>query len=119
MKGLKIFNIIFFSLICALQLAIIFLFVDTFIMFLSNNVASMLLSILIFFPYFLIFSVILFVLNIIITMTTKIRIRKLRAQNLEVTKFDKLCVRLPWLFLLFDAILFILFYLTATVTSNK
>lgn len=113
MKGLKIFNIILFSLICALEVALVYIFAESLIMILSNNVGEMLISILFFFPYFLLLVGILFVLAIIITITTKVRIKKLSEQNLERTKFDKICTVLPWVFLIINVVLYALFFIIA------
>lgn len=119
MKGLKIANIILFSLICVLEAVILYFFVETLITLFSGNVAGILVSILFFFPYFLLLCLGLLVLNIVITITTNIKVGKEREQSLPKTKFDHLCIILPWVFLVLDVVLFITLFVIANIHNSK
>ena len=115
MKGLKITNIILFSIICAIEVAILGLFVNCTILLFSGNVAGILTSILFFIPYYAMGVGFLTILSIIITITTHKKI-DLQVQNgLTKTKFDNICKSLPWLFVSLSIILFLSFIIISNV----
>ena len=109
MKGLKIFNIILFSLICALEIVIIGTYIN-FVVFLSSNSFGGIFGVLFSVVYYLAELAGLFVLNIVITITEKCELKKLEESNLQTTKFNKLCIILPWILFVVDILLFISFF---------
>ena len=119
MKGLRIFNIILFSLICILESLICALFIYILALLLSGNLGGALASVFFIASYFVCGCGILLVFNIVITITARISMKKTMAMGKGKTKFDKLCILLPWLFLVLDIILFIAYYVIAIITGGK
>ena len=118
MKGLKIFNIILFSIICVLEVLIFGTFINTLLGLFSNSFAGV-FEVLFSLVYFLIGSGILFVLAIVITITARVKINKEETQGLTKTKFDKLCIILPWAFLFLNVALFITINIISTIKTSK
>ena len=107
MKGLRITNIILLSLICLLQAYMLYLGIEMIIGVFSPESTAMLGVALGLIPVFILMIACLAFLTILITITTTILNKKLAANELPKTKFEKACKILPWAFLLFDAALFL------------
>ena len=111
MKGLKIFNIIFFCLICAAEAVMLYYFSECFILLFSNNIAGILVSILVFFPYFIVGTGTLVILSIIMTITARKQLKKQNELEGTQSKFCKVCMILPWVFVGVNFVLFIAFFI--------
>ena len=117
MKGLKIVNIILLTLICALEAAFVYTFVTSIALLLSGGVGGIFAFIALF-VHALIWGVAILVLNIIITLTTKAKIRKMEEQGLTKSKFDTVCFILPWTFLIVDAVAFGVFMIVSQIRNK-
>ena len=115
MKGLKIFNIIWFALICVAEAVIIALCFDCFALLFSGNVAGIIASLLIFISYLLIGTAIILILTIVLTITTKIKIKKSEEQNLPSSKFDKICLIVPWCLIGLNVIAFFVYLIVGKI----
>ncbi len=115
MKGLKVFNIILFSVICAVEIFVLYYFFSFLIMLISGSVAGIVAAILACLPMIVILSGAIIVLSIILTITSKTRIRKLEENNVISSKLDKCLMTLPWYFLMFNVFGFAIL----VIVSNK
>ena len=115
MKGLKIFNIILFSLICLAEAILSYLSISCFMILFSNNAFGIAAGIVIFITYQIIINPIILVLSIILTITTNRFVDKKISNNLEKSKFDKICLVLPWCFIGFNILSFIAYFAFAYI----
>ena len=93
MKGLKITNAILLTLICMLEIFILYLGTEIFLGIFSQQTAAM-LGVAFGIVFYAIFLAALAFLTIIITITTAVLNKKLKANNLSKTKFEKICTAL-------------------------
>lgn len=113
MKGLKITNIILLSLICFLEAYMLYIGVEMILGVFSPESTAMLGVALGLIPVYILSFIGLALLTIFITITTSILNKKLAANNLPKTKFEKLCKILPWIFVLVDSIVFLFVIIVA------
>ena len=89
MKGLKITNIIIFSLICVLQIFITIFGVEMIIGAFSKQSGTMLGVALGLMPIYILMLIALAVLTIIITLTTIALNKNLKENNVQLNKFNQ------------------------------
>lgn len=111
MKGLRITNIILFALICAAQAFAIYVIIACLIPLISGNAGGLLAVFLALVPIYMLVIAGIFILTIVLTITTKTLTKKLQGQELSPNKFDKLCKILPWIFVIFDLIMLVVIFI--------
>ena len=104
MKGLKIVNIILFTIICAIEIFVLYYFFSSLVIMISGSAIGVVAAILACLPMIIILSSFIFVLSIILTVTTKTRIKKLEEIGTTVFRFYKTLIILSWCLLLFNII---------------
>lgn len=110
MKGLKITNIILLSLVAVAEFFALY-FILPAISFIVGKETTAALAILALLPMFLIFTAIVFILSIILTITTK-KLKNAIISNQQTPNFFiKMSGWIGWVFLLINVILFVCIYI--------
>lgn len=113
MKGLKIVNIILFTIICAIEIFVLYYFFSSLAIMISGSAVGVVAAILACLPMIIVLSGSIFVLAIILTITTKARIRKIEESGLPALKSDKILMMMPWFFLMFNILGFAILIIIA------
>lgn len=111
MKNLKITNISLFSTICLGEIAALIYYIPTISAFIKQDGGGMFASVLALLPMFILITVGILFFTIILSITTKVLIRRKTAAELQPNAFDKLCKILPWCFILLNIACFVVIYL--------
>ncbi|MBQ3048212.1 MAG: hypothetical protein IJD48_04290 [Clostridia bacterium] len=110
MKGLKITNIILFSVVCIIQAYITYLAVPMLSAILSGDGGAVFGAVLGIFPLYLITVAVLIIFAVILTITSKAYNNKLIKNELPKSKFATICKALIWVFVLIDLVIILTVY---------
>ena len=117
MKSLKITNIILFTLLCICQAFAVYIFIASLIAVISGDVGAVLATVLGLLPILLVVILSTCVLYIAIAITTKKLLVKKHLLSLELSAFDKICKKLPLIFVLVDIFLLITILLLVKINN--
>lgn len=114
MKSLKITNIILFILLCICQAFIVYVFIASLLALISGEAGGVLAVVLAYLPMFILAIFATCILYVALTITTKKLIAKKQLLSLNLSTFDKICKKLPLIFVVID-----IFLLIATIVLVK
>ena len=117
MKGLKITNLVLFTLFCACQAFILYVFVACVKPIITRDAGGILGAILGLLPIFIVAILATCVICIILTITTKKLITKKQAQSLPLSTFDKTCKKLPLILIIINIIMLVAIFVLAKATN--
>ena len=111
MKTLRIVNSILLAIICLIECFAIYVLVESLIPLIAGNAGGILAVFLALLPIYIITVVAIIILTIALSITTNLLNKKMMANNIQTSKFNKVCKILPWVFILFDIVMLVIIFI--------